>query len=151
MAKAIRKTVAVEILLLLEVVAGVVCCHPVRDRIDVQVHFLGGLRLANQHLARWNKAVDKVQFRVVQMKRLAINFPVHIRVGEEDLCRATLRHYCQHPRFLSSLMDWVARIIAALCLRQVFCACTMYCRIVSLRIKSHASSIKKTLKVPSLV
>src|SRR3984885_1572388 len=100
MAKAIRKTVAVEIFLLFEVVAGVVCCHPVRDRIDVQMHFLGGLRLANQHLARWNKAVDKVQFGVVQMKRLAINFPVHVRVGEEDLCRATLRHYCQHPRFL---------------------------------------------------
>src|SRR5580693_8536020 len=34
------------------------------------------------------------------MKRLAINFPVHVRVGEEDLCRATLRHYRQHPRFL---------------------------------------------------
>src|SRR5271169_6455561 len=100
MAKAIRKTVAVEILLLLEVVAGVVGRHPVRDRIDVQMHFLGGLRLANQHLARWNKAVDKVQFGVVQMKRLTINFPVHVRIGEEDLCRATLRHYCQHPRFL---------------------------------------------------
>src|SRR5579863_6240111 len=64
------------------------------------MHFLGGLRLANQHLSRWNKAVDQVQFGVVQMKRLAINFPVHVRVGEEDLCRATLRHYRQHPRFL---------------------------------------------------
>src|SRR5208283_1481848 len=34
------------------------------------------------------------------MKRFTVNFPVHVRVGEEDLCRATLRHYCQHPRFL---------------------------------------------------
>src|SRR5208282_875480 len=34
------------------------------------------------------------------MKRLAVNFPVHVRVGEEDLCRATLGHYRQHPRFL---------------------------------------------------
>src|SRR5271166_3021356 len=100
MAKAIRKTVAVEILLLLEVVAGIVGCHPMRDRIDVQMHFLGGLRLPNQHLARWNKAVDKVQFRVVQMKRLPVNVTVHIRVGEKDLCRATLGHYRQHPRFL---------------------------------------------------
>src|SRR5271166_3005003 len=100
MEKPIRNIEAVEILLLLEVVAGIVGRHPVRDRIDVQMHFLGGLRLANQHLARWNKAVDKVQFGVVQMKRLTINFPVHVRVGEEDLCRATLRHYCQHPRFL---------------------------------------------------
>src|SRR5580700_5796242 len=108
MAKAIRKTVAVEILLLLEVVAGIVGCHPVRDRIDVQMHFLGGLGFTNQHLARWNKAVDKVQFGVVQMKRLTINFPVHIRVGEEDLCRATLRHYCQHPRFLK-LFDGLGR------------------------------------------
>ena len=100
MAKPIRKIEAVEIFLFHEVVAGIVGCHPVRDRIDVQMHFLGGLRLANQHLARWNKAVDKVQFGVVQMKRLAVNFPVHVRVGEEDLCRATLGHYRQHPRFL---------------------------------------------------
>src|SRR5271165_6732903 len=42
------------------------------------------------------------------MKRLTINFPVHIRVGEEDLCRATLRHYRQHPRFLK-LFDGLRR------------------------------------------
>src|SRR5271166_1392383 len=34
------------------------------------------------------------------MKRFAVNFSVHVRVGEEDLCRATLRHYRQHPRLL---------------------------------------------------
>src|SRR5208283_1981010 len=108
MAKAIRKIEAVEIFLFHEVVASIVGCHPVRDRIDVQMHFLGGLRLANQHLARWNKAVDKVQFGVVQMKRLTINFPVHVRVGEEDLCRATLGHYRQHPRLLK-LFDGLRR------------------------------------------
>src|ERR1700678_3246655 len=108
MAKTIRKTVAVEILLLLEVVASIVGCHPVRNRIDVQMHFLGGLRFANQHLARWNKAVDKVQFRVVKMKRLAVNVTVHVRVGEKDLRRATLRHYRQHPRFLK-LFDGLRR------------------------------------------
>src|SRR5579864_9452432 len=100
MAKPIRKIEAVEIFLFHEVVASIVGCHPVRDRIDVQVHFLGGLRLANQHLARWNKAVDKVQFRVVQMKCLPVNVTVHIRVGEKDLGGATLGHYRQHPRFL---------------------------------------------------
>src|SRR5580692_2873480 len=100
MAKSIRNIEAVEILPLLEVVASIVGCHPVRDRIDVQVHFLGGLCLANQHLARWNKAVDKVQFGVVEMKCFPVNFPVHIRVGKKDLRGATLGHYCQHPRFL---------------------------------------------------
>src|SRR5271166_4819959 len=100
MAKAIRNIEAVEILPLLEVVASIVGCHPVRDRIDVQMHFLGGLRLPNQHLTRRNKAVDKVQFRVVQMKCLSVNVTVHIRVGEKDLRGATLGHYCQHPRFL---------------------------------------------------
>src|ERR1700733_6865795 len=103
MAKPIRETVTVEILLLLKIVASIVGCHPVRDRIDVQMHFLGGLRLANQHLAWRNKAVDKVQFGVVQMKRFAVNFSVHVRVGEEDLRRATLGHYRQHPRFLKFL------------------------------------------------
>src|SRR5260370_20572245 len=100
MAKSIRNTETVDIVLLLEVVTGVVGCHPVRDRIDVQVHFLGSLRLANQHLARWNQAVDKVQFGVVQMKCLPVNVTVHIRVGEKDLRGATLGHYRQHPRFL---------------------------------------------------
>jgi len=100
MTEAIRKTVAVEILLLLEVVTGVVGRHPVRDRIDVQMYFLGGLRLPNQHLAWRNKAVDKLQFGVVQMKRFPVNCPIHVRVGEEDLCGATLGHYRQHPRFL---------------------------------------------------
>src|SRR5208282_2927132 len=68
----------------------------------------GGLRLANQHLARWDKAVDKVQFGIIQMKRLAINFPVHVRIGEEDFCRATLGHYRQHPRLLK-LLDGLRR------------------------------------------
>src|ERR1019366_7396852 len=108
MAKAIRKTVAVEILLLLEVVASIVGCHPVRDRIDVQVHFLGGLRLANQHLARWNKTVDKLQFCVVQMKCFSVNLPVHVRVGQKDLCGTTLGHYRQHPRFFK-LFDGLRR------------------------------------------
>src|SRR6202047_4424399 len=100
MAKAIRNIEAVEIFLFLEVVASIVRCPPVRDRIDVQMDFLGGLRLANQHLARWNKAVDKVQFRVVQMKCLPVNVTVHIWVGEKYLRGATLGHYRQHPRFL---------------------------------------------------
>src|SRR5579864_1106635 len=85
MAKSIRNAETVEIFLLLEVVAGIVGRHPVRDRIDVQMDFLRGLRLANQHLARWNKAVDKVQFSVVQMKCFSVNVTVHIRVGEKDL------------------------------------------------------------------
>src|SRR5271163_391362 len=37
------------------------------------------------------------------MKRFPVNFSVHVRVGEEDLCRATLRHYRKHPRFLKFL------------------------------------------------
>src|SRR6202789_1380085 len=108
MAKPIRKIEAVEKFLFHEVVASIVGCHPVRGRIDVQVHLLGGLGFANQHLAWRNKAVDKVQFGVVQMKRFAVNFSVHVRDGEEDLCRATLRHYRQHSRFLK-LFDGLRR------------------------------------------
>src|ERR1700722_7565807 len=108
MEKPSRKTEAVKIFLLLEVVTGVVGRHPVRDRIHVQMHFLGGLRLANQHLARWNKAVDKVQFSVVQMKCFPVNVTVHIRVGEKDLRGETLGHYRQHPRSLN-LFDGLRR------------------------------------------
>src|SRR5271169_6707860 len=34
------------------------------------------------------------------MKRLAVDFTVHVGVGEKDLRRATLGHYGQHPRLL---------------------------------------------------
>src|SRR5579863_7747997 len=42
------------------------------------------------------------------MKRLSVNFPVHVRVGEKDLRGATLGHYSQHPRFLK-LFDGLRR------------------------------------------
>jgi hypothetical protein len=40
MPKTIRNTLAVEVAKLLEVVAGIVGCHPARDRINVQLPFL---------------------------------------------------------------------------------------------------------------
>ena len=51
MAKPIGKTVTVEILLFLEVVARIVGRHPVRDRVYVQLDFLRTLRFPDQHLA----------------------------------------------------------------------------------------------------
>src|SRR5208283_3674092 len=42
------------------------------------------------------------------MKCLAVNFPVHVRVGKEDLRGATLGNYRQHPRFLK-LFDGLRR------------------------------------------
>src|ERR1700675_3866839 len=42
------------------------------------------------------------------MKRLTINVPVHVRVGKENFCRATLGHYRQHPRLLK-LLDGLRR------------------------------------------
>ncbi len=100
MAQPIGKTEALEVVPLLQVVAGVVGRHPVRDRIDVQVNLLRALRLPYEHLAGWNKPADDVQFGVVQMERLAVDFAVHLRVGQEDLRRATLGHDRQHPRLL---------------------------------------------------
>src|ERR1039458_2605190 len=100
MAKSVCKTEAVEVVPFLEVVAGIVGCHPVRDRIDIQMHFLRGLRLSNQHLAGWNKPTNKIQFRVVQVKRLPVNIAVHLRVSKKDLRGAALGHNRQHPRFL---------------------------------------------------
>jgi hypothetical protein len=79
------------------------------------------LCLAYQHLARRNKVGDDVEFGVVQMKRLAVDLTVHLRVGEKYLGRATLGNdIASIPDSSSSLMDCVARIIAALCLRHVF-------------------------------
>ena len=108
MAQPVGDTETLEVIALLEVVAGVVGRHPVRNGIDVQLHFLRGLRLANEHLAGRDKSADKVQLRVVQMKRFPVNLAVHLRVGEEDFRGAALGHNRQHPRLLK-LLDGLRR------------------------------------------
>src|SRR5277367_6673921 len=42
------------------------------------------------------------------MKRLSVNFTVHVGVSQKDLCRATLGDYGQHSRFLK-LFDGLGR------------------------------------------
>src|ERR1035437_3391331 len=83
-----------------QVVAGVVGCNPVRDRIDIEPNLLARLRFADQHLARWNQIGDDVDFRIVEVKRLAVYLAIHLRVGEEYLRWATLRNDSQHPGLL---------------------------------------------------
>ena len=59
-AQALGDAESLEILALLQVVAGVVGRHPVRHRIDVQMDFLAGLRFANEHLSRRDKARNQI-------------------------------------------------------------------------------------------
>src|ERR1035441_2862569 len=68
-----------------QVVAGVVGCNPVRDGIDIEPNLLARLRLADQHLARWDQIGDDVDFRIVEVKRLAVYLAIHFRVSEEYL------------------------------------------------------------------
>src|ERR1035441_1701434 len=65
-----------------QVVAGVVGCNPVRDGIDIESNLLTRLRFADQHLSRWNQIGDDVDFRIIEVKGLAIYLAVHLRVGE---------------------------------------------------------------------
>ena len=97
-AQAISDAEALEIITLLEVVARVVGRHPVRDGIDVQLHFLRGLRFANKHLAGRYQPGDQIQFRIVQMECLAVDIAVHLRVGKEDFGGATLGNDRQAAR-----------------------------------------------------
>src|ERR1035437_7675635 len=83
-----------------QVVAGVIGCNPVRDGIDVESNLLARLRFADQHLARWNQIGDDVDFRIVEVKRLAVDLAIHLRVGKKYLRWATLRNDSQHPRLL---------------------------------------------------
>src|ERR1039458_8219542 len=108
MAQPIGNPETLEVIALLQVVAGVVRCHPVRNGIDVQLHLLRGLRLPYEHLARRNEVADKVQLGIVQMERLPVHFAVHFRVGQKDFRRATLGHNVQHSRFLK-LFDGLRR------------------------------------------
>ena len=65
-------------------------------------------------------------------------------MGQLSAMRASI------PASASCLMDWVAKIMAALCLRHVFCASVTYSRITLFLRKDHASSMRKALKVESL-
>jgi hypothetical protein len=65
-AQAVGNAESLEVVALLQVVAGVVRRHPVRDRIDVQLDLLRRLRLADEHLAGRNKTAirsSSVSFR----------------------------------------------------------------------------------------
>src|ERR1035441_145793 len=86
-----------------QVVAGLVGGTPVRAGIDVEPNLLARLRFTDQHLARWNQIGDDVDFRVVEVKRLAVDLAIHLRVGEKYLRWATLRNDSQHPGLLKLL------------------------------------------------
>src|ERR1039458_7673030 len=86
-----------------QVVAGVVGCNPVRDRIDIEPNLLARLRFADQHLTRWNQIGDDVDFRIVEVKGFAVYLAIHLRVGEKYLCWAALRNDGQHSRLLKLL------------------------------------------------
>src|ERR1035438_7298218 len=86
-----------------QVVAGVVGCNPVRDGIDIESNLLARLRFTDQHLARWNQVGDDVDFRIVEVKRIAVNLAIHLRVGEEYLRWAALRNDSQHSGLLKLL------------------------------------------------
>ena len=102
-AQTIRDAEALEILPLPEVVARIVGRHPVRYGIDVQLHFLRGLRLANKHLTWRNEPGDQIQFGIVQVERLAVYIAVHLRVGKEDFGGATFGDDRQQSRLLELL------------------------------------------------
>ena len=103
MANALGDAVPCKGFALEQVVAGVVGCNPVRDRIDVEPNLLARLRFADQHLARWNQIGDDVDFRIVEVKRLAVDLAIHLRVGEKYLGWAALRNDSQHPGLLKLL------------------------------------------------
>ena len=101
-AQALGDAVALEILALLEVVAGVVGRRPVRDGIDIQLDLLAGLRLANEHLAGRHKPGNQSKLGVIQMEGFAVHVPVHLRVGKKDFCWAALGDDLQHARLLQA-------------------------------------------------
>src|ERR1700760_3797699 len=88
--QAIRDTEPLEIVPLSQVVTRTVGGHPVRDGIDVQLHFFRGLCLTDKHLSRWYQPGDQIELSIVKMECLAVDIPVHIRIGEKDFGRAAL-------------------------------------------------------------
>src|ERR1035437_5906660 len=86
-----------------QVVAGVVGCNPVRDGIDIKPNLLARLRFADQHLARWNQIGDDVDFRIVEVKGLAVDLAIHLWIGEKYLRWAAFRNDSQHPGLLKLL------------------------------------------------
>src|SRR3954451_32666 len=75
-AKSFRNTEALKVVALLKVVSRIVCRCPMRDGVDIQLHFLRALRLPNQHLSWRDQTSNQVQFRVVEVKRFAVEVAV---------------------------------------------------------------------------
>src|ERR1700734_4068829 len=100
MAQTISDTETQEIISFFYIVARIVGGHPVRDGIDIQLHFFGSLRLTNEHLAGRYESRDQIQFRIIQVECVAVYVAVHLRVGKEDFGGTTLRNDRQQSRIL---------------------------------------------------
>ncbi len=114
--------IPLEVFALLEVVAGVVCGRPMRDRIDVELYFFRGLRLANKHLAGRHKPGNQFKLGIVQMERFAVHVAVHLGFARKIFVGQLSATICNIPDSCNSLSDCVARIIAAFSFLHVFCA-----------------------------
>ncbi len=66
------------------------------------------MRFSDEHLPWGQKARDDPKLRVVEMKLFAVQLPVHVRIGQEDLGRAAFRDDLQHAGFFQ-LLDGLRR------------------------------------------
>src|SRR5216684_5257331 len=83
--EALHKAVSLESFFTFLVVERVVGVEPVALGIDVQVCDLCVFRRLDEKLLLWNKGRDQFDFVFIQMELSPVQFPVHVRVGEEYL------------------------------------------------------------------
>src|SRR6266576_3282101 len=77
--------VDVECFLSSEVVEWVVCVKPVAFGVDREVGNFGELGRLDKELLLRNECGDQSHFIFVEMKLTAVQLPIHVGVGEEQL------------------------------------------------------------------
>ena len=102
-AQPIGDSVPVEELAPFQVGFGVVGRHPVGNGIDVEVGFLGEMRLADDHLAGREEAGDEVTDHGVQVELFGVESAIHFRIGKENLGRAAFDNNIEEARLLQFL------------------------------------------------
>ena len=102
------------------VVDGSVGVDPVALWIHSKSEDFGKVRTFEQNLLTRNEARQQIEFHFVQLKQLGVVPAIERWVGQKELGRATLDMVRNKSAEAKSSTVCVARIIAALRLRQVF-------------------------------
>jgi hypothetical protein len=125
-----------EVILFADVVAGVVRRHPIAQGIDFEHAAFWCRAAGSEQVALGHQRFQQLQLGIVQLEGLGVQLAVDAGIGEEDAVGQDSLTMCSNPELASSIIDCVARIMAAFFFLHVFSARVIQSRMMVLEGRS---------------